>query len=406
MTPAFLHPFTRPSRTQFVSIVSGDGAVVTDSDGKQYVDAMASLWYCSIGHGRREMAETIAAQAGAIAAYSCFEPFTNPAADALAERIVELSPIPDARVFLCQSGSEAVDTAMKLARLTHLLDGHPERTLIVSRMRGYHGTNYGGTTAQGLPPNKEGWGPLLPDVVQVPGDDVEALASLMAERGHQVAAVIAEPVQGAGGVWPAQDGYLQAVRRLCDQHGALLIFDEVITGFGRLGNWFGSEFFGVTPDITTFAKAVTSGYQPLGGVVVGGAVRAALESDPNDVLKTGFTYSGHATCCAAATKNLEIMTDEGLLSAAERIATRLGGGLRALADDGVIAGVRGVQGVWAAAMNEGQDAVAVRDAMLQAGVITRAIGDHSLAFCPPLVITDAQIDRIVDALDSASGHRR
>ncbi len=398
MTPALLHPFARPTRERFVSIVRGRGAVVTDAEGRDYLDAMASLWYCAVGHGRREIAEAIAAQAGQLAAYSCFEPFTNPAADALAERLVALTPMPDARVFLCQSGSESVDTAMKLARLTHVLAGEPQRTVIVSRMRGYHGTNYGGTTAQGLPPNKEGWGPLLPEVVQAPGDDVEALAALMAEHAGRVAAVLTEPVQGAGGVFPPEPGYLEALRRLCDQHGALLIFDEVITGFGRLGSWFGAEHVGVTPDLTTFAKAVTSGYQPLGGVIVGRRVRQALESDPAYVLKTGFTYSGHATCCAAAMTNLDIIESEGLLASAARIAQRLGGGLSALAGDGVIAAARGVGGVWAAAMHPGQDAMAVRDRMLAGGVIARAMGDHSVAFCPPLVVTDEQLDRIVDTL--------
>ena len=206
MTGAFLHPFASPARERFITVTRGQGSLIWDSDGKEYVDAMASLWYCAIGHGRQEMADSIAAQVGTLAAYSCFDPFTNEPADRLAELLVGLTPIADARVFFCGSGSEAVDTAMKLARLAHVLSGHPERTLIISRMRGYHGTNYGGTTAQGLPPNKEGWGPLLPDVVQVPSDDVEALAQLMAERSHEIAAVITEPVQGAGGVWPAEDG--------------------------------------------------------------------------------------------------------------------------------------------------------------------------------------------------------
>jgi len=241
---AFLHPFARPTRDRFITLTRGEGARVWDADGKEYVDGMASLWYCAIGHGRAEMAEAIAAQAGTLAAYSCFDPFTNAPADELAEKLVDIVPIADARVFFCQSGSEAIDTAMKLARLTHVLAGNPQRTLIISRMRGYHGTNFGGTTAQGLPPNKEGWGPLVPDVVQVPSDDVEALAQLMAERGGEVAAVITEPVQGAGGVWPPPEGYLASLRRLCDQHGALLIFDEVITGYGRLGTWFGAEHFG------------------------------------------------------------------------------------------------------------------------------------------------------------------
>lgn len=401
MTGAFLHPFAKPAREQFIPLVRGEGSLLWDADGREYIDGMASLWYCNVGHGRVEIAEAVAAQMGQLETYSCFDPFTNPMADAIAERVASLSPITDARVFLCGSGSESIDTAMKLARLAHVRAGHPERTLIISRMRGYHGTNYGGTTAQGLPPNKEGWGPLVPEVVQVPGDDVEALAALMAERSNEIAAVITEPVQGAGGVWPPEEGYLQALRRLCDQHGALLIFDEVITGFGRLGQWFGSIHYGVTPDITTFAKAVTSGYQPLGGVIVGRAVSDPLEADPDYVLKTGYTYSGHASVAAAALANLDIIERENLLEAAGRIGTRLSAGLRSLADDGLIAQVRGDGAVWAAGMLPGINAAEVRDHMLTSGVIVRAIADHSCAFCPPLVTSDEQVDRMVDALSSA-----
>jgi putrescine aminotransferase len=406
VTGAFLHPFARPARERFISLVRGDGALVYDADGKEYVDAMASLWYCAIGHGRAEMADAIALQARTLAAYSCFDPFTNQPADQLAGELLQLTPMTDARVFFCQSGSEAVDTAMKLARLTHVLAGHPERTLIISRMRGYHGTNFGGTTAQGLPPNKEGWGPLVPHVEQVDADDIEALARRMSECGGQVAAVIAEPIQGAGGVFPPSDGYLAALRRLCDQHGALLIFDEVITGFGRLGTWFAADHYGVTPDLTTFAKAITSGYQPLGGVLVGRTVVDALESDPTYVLKTGYTYSGHATACAAGLANLAIIEREGLLDAASRIGDRLSAGLRSIAEDGLVDHVRGEVAVWAVGMRPGQDAVKMRDRMLELGVITRAIGDHSCTFCPPLVITDTQIDRIIDAVATAAGETR
>jgi adenosylmethionine-8-amino-7-oxononanoate aminotransferase len=242
----------------------------------------------------------------------------------------------------------------------------------------------------------------VPDVVQVPSDDVEALARLMAEHSDRVAAVITEPVQGAGGVWFPPDGYLASLRRLCDQHGALLIFDEVITGYGRLGTWFGAQHFGVTPDIITFAKAITSGYQPLGGVFVGRTVRDSLESDPTYVLKTGYTYSGHPTSCAAGLANLAIMERENLLGEVKRIGARLGDGLRALADDGIVDHARGDLGVWAAAMKPEQNAMPIRDRMLQLGVITRAIGDHSLTFCPPLVITDSEIDRIIDALATAA----
>jgi putrescine---pyruvate transaminase len=402
MPGAFLHPFAKPTREHFTSIARGEGAVLWDTDGNEYIDSMASLWYCAVGHGRREIADAVGAQVGTLAAYSCFEPFTNPPAEALTERLCDLTPIHDARVFLCGSGSEAIDTSMKLARLAHVMAGRPERTLIISRSRGYHGTNYGGTSAQGIPPNREGYGPLVPEVVQVAGDDIEALSVLMTERSHEVAAVITEPVQGAGGVFPPTDGYLADLRRLCDQHGAYLIFDEVITGFGRLGQWFGAHHFGVVPDLTTFAKAVTSGYQPLGGVFVGGSVREPIESDPSFMLRHGYTYSGHAAGCAAALVNLDIIEREGLFGEARRIGDRLGAGLDALAADGAIDHARGEVAVWAAALRPDQDAMAIRDRMLDLGVITRAIGADTLAFCPPLVTTDAQVDRIVDTLATAT----
>lgn len=396
--PRFLHPFAKPTRERFVTIVRGQGAIVYDADGTEYVDSMASLWYCAAGHGRAEIADRIADQLRTLEAYSCFDPFTNQPADELAERIARLTPIADARVFFCDSGSEAIDTAMKLARLAHVLAGNPDRTLIISRVRGYHGTNLGGTSAQGIAPNREGWGPLVPDVVQVPSDDTEALAVLMSERGEEVAAVITEPVQGAGGVFPPAPGYLEDLRRLCDRHGAFLVFDEVITGFGRMGTWFAADHYGVTPDLSTFAKAVTSGYQPLGGVIVGAAVRASLEADPDYVLRHGYTYSGHASACAAGLANLDVVEREELLDAASTIGAALGDGLRALAADGVIGAARGDGAVWAAALLPDHDATIVRDRMLARGVITRAIGTDTLTFCPPLVTTGAQIDRVLDAL--------
>jgi adenosylmethionine-8-amino-7-oxononanoate aminotransferase len=275
--------------------------------------------------------------------------------------------------------------------------------LIISRVRGYHGTAYGGTSAQGIAPNRQDFGPFVDEVVQVPADDVEALASLMAERGSEVAAVIVEPVQGAGGIHPATEGYLEGVRRLCDQHGAYLVFDEVITGFGRLGTWFASHRYGVRPDLVTFAKAVTSGYQPLGGVFVGPAPAAALEADPDFFLRHGFTYSGHATACAAGLKNLEIMRREALVERANHMGARLEAGLRSLADDGIIDHVRGLGAMWAAGMHPDQNAMAMRDHMLDhGGVVCRALNADSLLFCPPLVTTDAQIDRIIDAVAAAA----
>jgi len=401
MPGAFLHPFAKPTRERFITIARGDGALLWDADGNEFVDAMASLWYCQVGHGRREIADAVARQISTIEAYSCFDPFTNAPADALAERIVELTPIPDARVFFAGSGSEAVDSAMKLARLAHVQAGHPERRLIISRVRGYHGTNYGGTSAQGLPLNKQGYGELLADVVQVPSDDIEALSLLMAEHSETLCAVITEPVQGAAGVYPPVDGYLAEARRLCDQHGALLIFDEVITGFGRMGTWFAADYYDVTPDITTFAKGVTSGYQPLGGVIVGTRVREALEADPAFILRHGYTYSGHPTACAAALANIEIIDRGGLLHEAVGLGARLEIGLRALEADGAVDHVRGEVAIFGVQLHEHDDAMAVRDRMLELGVITRAIGTETVTFCPPFVTTDEQVDRIVDALATA-----
>ena len=402
MPGAFLHSFAKPTKDDFRVLVRGQGAVVYDNHGNEYVDAMASLWYCAVGHGRTDMAEVIARQASTLAGYSTFDPFTNEPAETLAEKLRSIGPMPDSRVFLASSGSESVDTAMKLARLAHIQAGHPERTLIISRQRGYHGTAYGGTSAQGIAPNREGFGPLVSDVMQVPADDVEALASLMAEKGNTIAAVIVEPLQGAGGVFPPIDGYLESVRRLCDQHGAFLIFDEVISGFGRLGHWFAAHRYNVRPDLVTFAKAVTSGYVPLGGVFVGPAVRAPLEANPDFILRTGFTYSGHPTACAAALKNIEIIEREGLIERAVRMGQRLGEGLQALAADGVVAAARGDGAVWAVAHHPHNDPVAVRDRMMNAGVITRAIGTDTNTFCPPFVTSDAQIDRVIDTLASCT----
>ncbi len=396
--PALLHPFAKPASPpeHFVSVARGEGALVWDSDGNEYVDAMGALWFATVGYGRAEVADAVAAQVRTLHAYHCFDPFTNGPADDLATRLAGLAPVDDPRVFLVSSGSEAVDSALKLARIAHVRGGRPQRTLVVSRSAGYHGVTYGGTSAQGIPDNQTGFGPLLPDVVNVPGDDIEAMATLFAERGEEVAAVISEPVQGAGGVFPPPEGYLPQLRRLCDDHGAYLILDEVICAFGRLGHWYGAEHFDVRPDLITFAKGVTSGYVPLGGVVVGAAVHQPLEADAGFVLRHGHTYSGHATAAAAALANLDVIEREGLLDRALVMGERLANGLRSLRDDGLVTEVRGLGAVWAVEV-PGGDAAAVRDRLLGEGVIVRPLGS-ALAMCPPLVTTDEQVDRIVDAL--------
>jgi len=402
MTGPLLHAFAKPSKTDFISIVRGKGSLLWDSNGRQYIDAIGSLWYCQVGHGRTEIAEAVAAQISTLETYSTFDPFTNQKADELAAKLQSISALPQSRVFLCGSGSEAVDTAMKLARVAQGQAGHPERTIIISRMRGYHGTNYGGTSAQGLPLNKQGFGQLLPEVVQVDSDNLEDLAMFMSDNSKKIAAVIVEPLQGAGGVWPPPPGYLEGARKLCDQHGAFLIFDEVISGFGRMGTWFAADHYGVTPDMLCFAKGVTSGYQPLGGVYVGAAVREALESDPNFFLRHGYTYSGHSSVCAAALANLAIIEREGLVERAKHVGARLSKGLGALATDGTIDHVRGDGAVWAAGLKPDQNSVTIRDRMIELGVIARAINTDTVAFCPPLVVTDEELDTMIDTFANAA----
>ena len=399
--PAFLHPFCRPTRDSFVTIVRGEGARVWDDAGNEYIDGMASLWCVNVGHGRHEIIDAVTEQMRAIACYHAFEPFTNEPAERIATEIAAVAPMPNSRVFLTTSGSEAVDSAIKLARLAHVRAGRPERTLVLSRGRGYHGVTFGGMAAQGLPPNQEGFGPHVEGFENLPADDIEAWASFMAEHGDRVAAVLVEPVQGAGGVYPPAEGFLEGLRRLCDQHGAYLIFDEVICAFGRLGAWFGAIAFGVTPDLITFAKGVSSGYVPLGGVVLAAAVHEPLETDDTYLLRHGHTYSGHPTCAAAGLANLAVLRADDLLARAPYVGTRLSEGLRALEHDGQIAEVRGAGAVWAAGLPADRDAAEVRDRMLADGVICRPIGPDTLAFCPPLVISDTEIDRVVDTLAQA-----
>ncbi|HUQ39256.1 MAG TPA: aminotransferase class III-fold pyridoxal phosphate-dependent enzyme [Acidimicrobiales bacterium] len=397
---AFLHPFARPAAgpEAFVTIVRGEGAAVFDELGNRYVDALASLWYCNVGHGREEIAAAVGEQMRKLECFSTFDRFTNEPVEELAAELVALAPMEGARAFFASGGSEAVETAMKLARLAHHTTGHPERTLVIGRTPSYHGVAYGGLSATGLPANQVGFGPLVADVECVPWDDLDALDDVLSERGDRLAAIIAEPVIGAGGVRPAPEGYLAGLRERCDRHGAFLILDEVICGFGRLGRWWGAEHYGVRPDLVTFAKGVTSGYLPLGGVLVGPAVRRPLESDGALVLRHGYTYSGHPTSCAAALANLSILADEGLLGRAEKVGARLGDGLRSLSGHGGVAEVRGAGAVWAVQLAPDVSAIDVRESMMERGVIARPLGTDTIAFCPPLVIGDDDLDLCVESL--------
>lgn len=401
MPPKLLHPFGKPAAQDYRNIVKTEGVRLYDDQGREYIDALGSLWYCQVGHGRTEIVDAVADQLSR-AAYNVFAPFANDAPEQLAERVTSLSPLPDGRVYLCCSGSESIDSAMKIARGVAQLKGEPDRQIIVRRGRGYHGVNFGGTSVQGIPSNREGWGDLLPHIVEIDPDNIESAASLFAEHGSRIAAVISEPVQGAGGVHLPVEGYFERLRDLCTQHGALLVHDEVITGFGRTGSWFASQTFGVTPDLITFAKGVTSGYQPLGGVIASRAVCDVLESDPDYVFRHGHTYSGHPAAAAAGLANIDIIEQEGLVERANHVGRRFAAGFAALVGDGELASYRGVGAMWGARMvgDDFDQGLAVRDQMLEAGIIIRSI-DNTIAFCPPLVIPDADIDHCIDVMATA-----
>ena len=405
--PSVLHPFAIPAKPaeDYLEIVRGEGCRVWDADGRSYLDGTASLWYCAAGHGRREIADAVAAQMAELEAYHTFARFTNWPEDRLAELLLSLEPIPDARVFFTCGGSEAIDSALKLARAGHKAAGDGGRTVVLSRHYAYHGVMLGGTSAGGLPANRDPFGTLLPDFFQVDRDSVEEMRAAVTYHGpERVAAIVVEPVIGAGGVFPPPDGYLAGLREVCDESGALLIFDEVITGFGRLGSWFGTHHYGVTPDMVTFAKAITSGYLPLGGVIVGPKMRGWLEADPGYMLAHGGTYGGHPTCCAAGIANLELMRAEKLPERAAAAGRRLRAGLDGLVGRPGVAEVRGEGLMQAIGLEEPVAAGAMSEALLARGVIGRALPyANSLAFSPPLIISDDDVDELVAASEAVLG---
>ena len=249
-------------------IARGEGVHVWDADGARYLDGSASLWHCHVGHGREEIVEAIARQLRTLEAYQTFGDLANGPALELADRIAALSPMSDPQLFLCLGGGDAIDTAAKLARQYWALQGSPARTHLISRSHAYHGT-HGFGTSLAMEPLRQGYGPLVDSVSHVAYDDAQALEDEIERVGaERVAAFFCEPVIGAGGVRPAPDGYIEAVGAICKRHGVLLVIDSVICGFGRLGTWLGYERFAIEPDMVVLAKGITSGYLPLGGVLV------------------------------------------------------------------------------------------------------------------------------------------
>mgnify|MGYP000135481573 CR=1 FL=1 len=318
MTNTFWHGFADMHLVKDAEVVirSADGVWLETVDGRRLLDATAALWYCAVGYGRRSIADAVAGQLTTIAAYSSFGAYTTETTLALADRLAAMAPIPDAKVFLGSGGSDAVDTAGKLVRRYWDVVGRPEKRIIVSREHGYHGMHAWGTSLAGIPGNKAGYnGAIIDEVIHVGIDDTESLGALFEQQGGEIAAFIGEPVVGAGGVYPPHPSYWAEVQRLCREHDVLLIADEVITAFGRTGALWGSQRYGIEPDLILFAKVVTSGYVPLGGVLVGPRVAAPFweGSTAGPMFVHGYTYSGHAAACAAAMANLDIIEGEGLV---------------------------------------------------------------------------------------------
>jgi adenosylmethionine-8-amino-7-oxononanoate aminotransferase len=380
---------------------------VFDSEGRRYLDATASLWYANVGHGRPEIAAAIAQQLSQLESYSAFGDFVSPPARELTDALAERAPMP-ARVFLGSGGGDAIDTAAKLARRYWAEVGQPDRVVLVGRTAGYHGTHGFGTAIGGIPANREGFGPL-PETIQVDHSSAEAMRNAIGEIGpERVAAVFVEPVIGAGGVYPPAEGYIEAIAALCRETGVLLVIDGVICAFGRLGSWFGIERWGIAPDMITFAKGVTSGYLPLGGVVISDRVAEPFWRAPGGpVFRHGATYAGHATVCAAALANLELLERDGLLSRGRENEQALLDALAGLADHSAVGEVRGGVGTLAAielapeVLERRPGAVMVAAAAArQAGVLVRPLG-RALAVSPPLTADSEHFEMIGAAFEHA-----
>ena len=402
------HPFADMAsvRGNELVISRGEGVWLWDEDGNRYLDGSASLWYSNVGHGRTEIADAAAAQLRTLEAWSIFGDAATPPALELAERIASLSSLDEAKIFFTSGGGDAVDTAAKLVRLYWQVLGEPERLHIVSRTAAYHGTMAFGTSLGGIEANRVGYGPLVPSTSQVQWDSPDALRDEIERVGpERVAAFFAEPVIGAGGVLPPPEGYIPAVAEICRDAGVLFVCDSVICGFGRLGSWLGFERFGVEPDLVTFAKGVTSGYLPLGGVVVSGRVADPFWSEPGRVtVRHGQTYSGHAAVCAAALANIAILEREELIPRGQELEDELLSTLAPLANHPLVSEVRGGTGLLAGIAFE-PDALAADPALPSKayisirshGVILRALG-QSLAVSPPLTISSEEIQLIHDAV--------
>lgn len=422
---AFWMPFTpmRGFRREPLLFDRAEGMHYVTPDGRSVLDAMAGLWCVNAGHGQPLIAEAIREAAGRLDFVSSFK-MSHPAARDYAARLCDFAPEGIDHVFFVNSGSEAVDTALKIARAYHHARGESGRTKLIGRHKGYHGMGFGGLSVAGIGRHKLGFGPLLPDTAHLPlpyeratmafsrglpeggTSAAEALETLLQIHDPAtVAAVIVEPVTGSGGVYPPPKGYLKRLRETCDRHGILLIFDEVITGFGRLGAPFATQAYGVTPDLMSIAKGMTNGAVPMGGVLVAGHVYDAFMAGPAETIELfhGYTYSAHPLACAAGLATLEVFARQDIIGGLnamlplwEERAHRLRGlphvvdirtaGLLCAIDLDPRAGAAGARGSAGAKLCYERD------------VLVRASGD-TIVLSPPLIIAPEEIETIFAAIE-------
>jgi len=426
-TGAYWMPFTsnrylkRNPRSRVLA--RAEGAYYTTVEGKRLFDCLSGLWCCPLGHAHPKIAEAVSNQVRELDYSPAFQ-MGHPKIFSLAERIVELAPRGMGQVFFANSGSEAVDTALKIAVAYHRVKGEASRTRLIGRERGYHGVGMGGISVGGMSANRKMFAPLtllgvdhLPhtyDAAQMGfsrgqpkwgahlADELERLVAL--HDASTIAAVIVEPMQGSAGVLVPPVGYLERLRAICDKHGILLIFDEVITGFGRLGQAFGAQRFGVTPDMITFAKIVTNGVIPMGGVIVKPAIYDAFMTGPDTAVELfhGYTYSGHPVAAAAAHATLDALRDEDAFRRSRELEPVLEQAIHSLKGEPGVADIRNI-GTAAAVELEalpgkpGARALKVFERGIEEGMLFRFTGE-TIAVAPPYIATKAEVEAMVDKL--------
>ncbi len=426
-----IHPLYHPNDHQTPLIFArGEGIYLEDVNGKRYIDGLSGLWNVVLGHGRAELAEAAAAQMKTLAYCSSYVGSSNIPAIELANRLAEITYPSLNMVFFTSGGSESTESAFKTVRYYWKVKGKPEKIKIIAREHAYHGVTLASMSATGITPYWTMFEPRVPGFLHCaspysyrfegarPGESIGEAAArsleemILREGADTVGAFIAEPVQGAGGVIPPPDDYFPRIREICTRHQVLFVADEVITGFGRTGRRFALMRWGVEPDIIAFAKAITSGYIPLGGIIVSDEIKdAILSAPPEKRWMHAFTYSGHPTCCAVALRTLDIIDREGLVERADKMGARLIQGLKGLSDLPMVGDVRGL-GLMAAVecvkdkatkapfdpkLNVG---VRVHKAAIKRGLFSRVKGD-SFLLAPPLIINEEQVDQIVNILGEA-----